>query len=65
MSKLVTLGEVLVEVMAEDIGRGFRSPLRLLGPYPAGRPPSSSTKSPSLANRAASSAVSVMTTSAG
>jgi D-tagatose-bisphosphate aldolase class II non-catalytic subunit len=38
VSKVVTLGEVLVEVMAEDVGRGFRRPLRLLGPYPSGAP---------------------------
>ncbi len=38
MIKVVTLGEVLVEVMAQDVGRGFRSPLRLLGPFPSGAP---------------------------
>jgi sugar/nucleoside kinase (ribokinase family) len=36
--KVVTLGEVLVEVMAQDVGRGFRRPLRLLGPFPSGAP---------------------------
>jgi D-tagatose-bisphosphate aldolase class II non-catalytic subunit len=36
--KVVTLGEVLVEVMAQDAGRGFRGPLRLLGPFPSGAP---------------------------
>ncbi len=38
MVKVVTLGEVLVEVMAPDVGRGFRRPLRLLGPFPSGAP---------------------------
>jgi D-tagatose-1,6-bisphosphate aldolase subunit GatZ/KbaZ len=36
--KVVTLGEVLVEVMAQDAGRGFLRPLRLLGPFPSGAP---------------------------
>jgi D-tagatose-1,6-bisphosphate aldolase subunit GatZ/KbaZ len=36
--KVVTLGEVLVEVMAQDVGQGFRSPLPLLGPFPSGAP---------------------------
>lgn len=38
MSKIVTLGEILVEIMAEEPGRGFRQPLRLVGPYPSGAP---------------------------
>jgi len=47
--KVVTLGEILVEVMAQDVGRGFRRPLRLLGPFPSGGAgPSSSTRSPKL-----------------
>ena len=37
-SKIATLGEIVVEIMAEDRGRGFRSPLRLTGPYPSGAP---------------------------
>jgi D-tagatose-bisphosphate aldolase class II non-catalytic subunit len=36
--KVATLGEVLVEVMAQEVGRGFRRPLRLLGPFPSGAP---------------------------
>ena len=36
--KVVTLGEVLVEVMAQDVGRGFCGPLRLMGPFPSGAP---------------------------
>lgn len=38
MVKVLTLGEVLVEVMAEDLGEGFRKPLRLVGPFPSGAP---------------------------
>lgn len=38
MSKIVTLGEILVEIMAEEPGHGFREPLRLVGPYPSGAP---------------------------
>ena len=38
MIKVVTLGEVLVEVMAQEVGHGFRSPLPLLGPFPSGAP---------------------------
>ena len=38
MTKVATLGEVLVEVMAQDVGHGFRRPLRLLGPFPSGAP---------------------------
>jgi hypothetical protein len=36
--KVVTLGEVLVEVMAQDVGRGFCGLLRLMGPFPSGAP---------------------------
>ena len=35
---IVTLGETLVEIMAEQPGAGFREPLRLLGPFPSGAP---------------------------
>lgn len=38
MNDVTTLGEVLVEVMALDPGRGFREPIRLQGPYPSGAP---------------------------
>ena len=38
MGKVVTLGEILVEIMAEDRGSGFRQPLRLVGPFPSGAP---------------------------
>ncbi len=38
MKKIVTIGEILVEIMALDRGDGFRAPLRLLGPFPSGAP---------------------------
>lgn len=38
MAKVVTVGEILVEVMALDRGDGFRQPLRLQGPFPSGAP---------------------------
>jgi D-tagatose-bisphosphate aldolase class II non-catalytic subunit len=34
----VTIGEVLVEVMAVDPGRGFLEALQLVGPFPSGAP---------------------------
>ena len=38
MLKVVTLGEILVEIMADARGNGFREPLRLVGPLPSGAP---------------------------
>ena len=38
VTKIVTLGEILVEIVAEDRGGGFRQPVRLLGPFPSGAP---------------------------
>ena len=38
MTKVVTLGEILVEIVAEDRGDGFRQPVHLLGPFPSGAP---------------------------
>ena len=35
---VVTIGEVLVEIMAETAGHGFREPLALRGPFPSGAP---------------------------
>ena len=35
---IVTIGEILVEIMAETPGRGFREPLVLRGPFPSGAP---------------------------
>lgn len=38
MKKLVTIGEILVEIMADTLGEGFREPIALTGPYPSGAP---------------------------
>lgn len=38
MSKIVVIGEVLVEIMADSIGDGFRAPQPLTGPFPSGAP---------------------------
>lgn len=38
MKKVVVIGEILVEVMADTIGNGFASPQALTGPYPSGAP---------------------------
>jgi tagatose kinase len=35
---LVTVGEILVEIMATTIGDGFREPQSLVGPFPSGAP---------------------------
>jgi sugar/nucleoside kinase (ribokinase family) len=34
----ITIGEILVEIMATTIGDGFLEPLSLIGPYPSGAP---------------------------
>lgn len=34
----ITIGEILVEIMAVEKGHGFREPLALIGPYPSGAP---------------------------
>ncbi|MDR3375490.1 MAG: sugar kinase [Ancalomicrobiaceae bacterium] len=34
----ITIGEILVEIMAEEPGDGFLQPLALIGPYPSGAP---------------------------
>lgn len=38
MRKVVTLGEIVVEIMAAERGRGFLAPGPLVGPYPSGAP---------------------------
>ena len=38
MTKVVTIGEILVEVVAQERGTGFREPLKLVGPFPSGAP---------------------------
>ncbi len=34
----MTIGEIVVEIMAEERGDGFREPMRLRGPFPSGAP---------------------------
>lgn len=34
----ITVGEILVEIVATKIGNGFREPLNLIGPFPSGAP---------------------------
>lgn len=38
MIKVVTIGEIVVEIMAVAPGKGFREPIDLVGPYPSGAP---------------------------
>lgn len=38
MPKIMTMGEILVEIMAQDIGQSFLHPGTLLGPYASGAP---------------------------
>jgi fructokinase len=38
MPEIVTIGELLVEIMAETVGQSFAVPGRYLGPYPSGAP---------------------------
>lgn len=38
MKKIVVAGEILVEIMADTTGDGFRGPIALTGPYPSGAP---------------------------
>jgi sugar/nucleoside kinase (ribokinase family) len=38
MRKLVTIGEILVEIMAVEPGEGFRQPIPLIGPFTSGAP---------------------------
>ena len=38
MKKIVTIGEILVEIMAVEPGDGFTQPLSLLGPFASGAP---------------------------
>lgn len=34
----VTIGEILVEIVARQTGTGFREPIDLIGPFPSGAP---------------------------
>lgn len=38
MGKIMTMGEILVEIMATEPGQSFRAPGRLAGPFPSGAP---------------------------
>jgi tagatose kinase len=38
MKSILTIGEILVEIMATDKGNGFLEPVSLVGPYPSGAP---------------------------
>ena len=38
MKKIVVIGEVIVEIMADEKGDGFLEPIKLTGPYPSGAP---------------------------
>lgn len=37
-ARIVSIGEIVAEIIAEDRGAGFRHPVRLQGPYPSGAP---------------------------
>ena len=38
MKSILTIGEILVEIMALDRGDGFLEPIKLIGPFPSGAP---------------------------
>jgi tagatose kinase len=38
MKSILTIGEILVEIMAVRPGAGFREPIDLMGPFPSGAP---------------------------
>lgn len=38
MKKVITIGEILVEIMATEIGDGFLEAMPLVGPFPSGAP---------------------------
>ena len=38
LNKVVTIGEILVEIMATEPGDGFLAPIPLVGPFPSGAP---------------------------
>jgi sugar/nucleoside kinase (ribokinase family) len=38
MKSILTIGEILVEIMATDKGGGFLEPINLVGPFPSGAP---------------------------
>jgi tagatose kinase len=38
MKSILTIGEILVEIMATEPGDGFLEPVKLIGPFPSGAP---------------------------
>lgn len=38
VKKIVVIGEILLEIMADTVGDGFDAPIALTGPYPSGAP---------------------------
>jgi sugar/nucleoside kinase (ribokinase family) len=38
MKKVLVIGEILVEIMADTVGEGFLEPIALTGPFPSGAP---------------------------
>jgi sugar/nucleoside kinase (ribokinase family) len=38
MKSILTIGEILVEIMATGKGEGFLEPVSLVGPFPSGAP---------------------------
>ena len=38
MKKVITIGEILAEIMATELGDGFLEPISLVGPFPSGAP---------------------------
>ena len=38
MARIMTIGEILVEIMAIERGQSFRAPGTLVGPFPSGAP---------------------------
>ena len=38
MARIMTIGEILVEIMATERGQSFRAPGALVGPFPSGAP---------------------------
>jgi tagatose kinase len=38
LKSILTIGEILVEIMATERGEGFLEPINLIGPFPSGAP---------------------------
>ena len=38
MKRVLVMGEILVEIMADQRGEGFMEPIALTGPFPSGAP---------------------------